>query len=491
MQPDYERSLRVADRGENGDLGIRNAQEVWWPKELKTKWCSSRRFTAVNALTSTPDHRQPKAPSMHQTRCFAHTYSCEGSCHADSGQYCERMRYAVAFHMDGANRTVHGYFKGLGIRAANNSDRLWSHIQKRHGASTRRELEGMVENRADNKGRGDIYSLKNRSLALSLDFATWLVDMYKAYLTWFTGHFRTTPETILDIGCDNGIVTCFYAWYYPKARVVGVDIAKSGIDCARELAQSIGLSNVEFIVSAIGGIGDHFEKDHFQLATSLCSLNEIIGIPELPRHWRRDDLYVEIGEPEDALLGVQSVLRSDGRLVSADRFSGDGMSGIIWWANELGSAGLNVDWDASDWMRYEEVGEVVSMPVLVAGPSIPHGSVINGATSLYMRDSGASYSRKANHLEGLAAELYLDNIHDKRLIEGMEADYSDGDGSHRYELWQLEEALAIYRYNNLGTRILDLCEPALLKQIVSEMRKLEQSHNDEGLRCERYTGPRI
>ena len=32
---------------------------------------------------------------------------------------------------------------------------------------------------------------------------------------------------------DNGIVTCFYAWYYPEAEVVGVDINKPGIECAR------------------------------------------------------------------------------------------------------------------------------------------------------------------------------------------------------------------------------------------------------------------
>ena len=115
--------------------------------------------------------------------------------------------------------------------------------QGEFGADMQRQLENIIQARTDNEGRGDIYSAKNRNMALSIEFARWSADLYRQYLEWFVSHAPHSPRAILDIGCDNGVVTCFYAWKYPEATVVGMDINASGIRCARELAKEIGVSN--------------------------------------------------------------------------------------------------------------------------------------------------------------------------------------------------------------------------------------------------------
>ena len=52
---------------------------------------------------------------------------------------------------------------------------------------------------------------------------------------------------ILDIGCDNGLATCFYASQRPDAEVLGIDRCAEGIACAEHLASMLGLKNVTFI----------------------------------------------------------------------------------------------------------------------------------------------------------------------------------------------------------------------------------------------------
>ncbi|ETJ33131.1 hypothetical protein Q604_UNBC12421G0001, partial [human gut metagenome] len=53
-------------------------------------------------------------------------------------------------------------------------------------------------------------------------------------------------KKVLDLGCDNGITTCFVANLYPNSEIIGVDKCKKGIKCAEEIAQKLGVKNVKF-----------------------------------------------------------------------------------------------------------------------------------------------------------------------------------------------------------------------------------------------------
>lgn len=389
------------------------------------------------------------------------------------------------------SRTVSRYFKERGIRPAKNSNQFWQRIGGQFGVDTQRHLESIIQARADNDGRGDIYSAKNQNLALSVEFSRWSADLYWRYLEWFVTHIPRSPRAILDVGCDNGVVTCFYAWRYPEATIVGMDINASGIRCARELAKAIGVSNAAFIESNIANAGQHFGEGYFDVVTSLRSFNEIIGIPYFPPHWRRDDIEFDLGPVEPALLGVQSVMDKEGMLVSADRFFGVLTDGLVWWAKKLGTIGLNVDWEASGWLNFHEVGNPQYLPLIVAGGAIPTRPIVEGAVSLHMKGGDALSSPEEGILYELDAELFFDSLCDKQLIEGFETDKADGSGRTRVEVWQHSSGVAIYMYSNAGLRKISCYDVSMLEQAVEGVRELRHSREFVWSTSESYTHPRI
>lgn len=94
-----------------------------------------------------------------------------------------------------------------------------------------------------------LYRAKNANWELSRDITSQHAGrQYANYLSLFVAVKEPPTATrILDIGCDNGIATCFYASQFPDAEVVGIDRCAEGIACAQHLARILGLRNVTFI----------------------------------------------------------------------------------------------------------------------------------------------------------------------------------------------------------------------------------------------------
>ena len=70
---------------------------------------------------------------------------------------------------------------------------------------------------------------------------------YEEYFSWLAERNLPQPNRILELGCDVGISTCFYATLYPKATITGVDKSADAIECAKKLAAKLRLKNVQFI----------------------------------------------------------------------------------------------------------------------------------------------------------------------------------------------------------------------------------------------------
>lgn len=94
-----------------------------------------------------------------------------------------------------------------------------------------------------------LYQAKNATWELSRDITSQYAGrQYANYLSLFVAVKEPPVATrILDIGCDNGLATCFYASQFPGAEVFGIDRCAEGIACAEHLARILGLKNVTFI----------------------------------------------------------------------------------------------------------------------------------------------------------------------------------------------------------------------------------------------------
>ena len=75
-----------------------------------------------------------------------------------------------------------------------------------------------------------------------------------------TGEFvlhELEGERILDIGCNMGYLTSWYARQNPAAHVMGIDLSPSCIDSAKRLAVKLGIANLRYAVPD----GGHFTPD--------------------------------------------------------------------------------------------------------------------------------------------------------------------------------------------------------------------------------------
>ena len=93
-----------------------------------------------------------------------------------------------------------------------------------------------------------IYTLMNEEYKSSLALIGG--TNYNRYLTqgeWIESHKELFGKSILDVGCLNGILTCFIAKLFPESNVIGIDENKPAIVNAKKLAKDLNLNNVKFV----------------------------------------------------------------------------------------------------------------------------------------------------------------------------------------------------------------------------------------------------
>jgi len=197
----------------------------------------------------------------------------------------------MAIKKTAEEQLVINYMNKLGLKAFKNNRQFWDHLNRKHAKEVVQQLEQTLKDQAEGKVSDDaVFELKNSSLSLSLDMSNISADLYKKYFDWFANRKGPAPKKILNVGCDNGIVTCFLAVLYPEAEVVGVDGRSTAIECANELSSQLALSNVSFKQIQLNELSNHFDENSFDLIVSLDSLQEVMNLKELPRYWSTGEM---------------------------------------------------------------------------------------------------------------------------------------------------------------------------------------------------------
>jgi precorrin-6B methylase 2 len=104
-------------------------------------------------------------------------------------------------------------------------------------------------------------------------------NLYCKFLEYFSQAFPKLEGTLLDIGCGNGLLSCFYALRYPQVKVIGIDKAESAVSCSRQLAQRIGLANAEFVIADCDHYPWTLPESSIDIAVSMTGLD-----PSKPLH---------------------------------------------------------------------------------------------------------------------------------------------------------------------------------------------------------------
>jgi len=127
----------------------------------------------------------------------------------------------------------------------------------------------------------------------------WDGETYAAYSRLQSEHSRELfsqldlerVESVLDVGCGNGLLASCIAQHMPAGYVVGLDPSASMLEQARLLQAELGLSNLHFVCGRI----EDFVEGQFDLIVSTHAL-----------HW--------VEEREQAFSNLYRSLKPGGRL---------------------------------------------------------------------------------------------------------------------------------------------------------------------------------
>jgi hypothetical protein len=299
----------------------------------------------------------------------------------------------------------------------------------------------------------DVYfELKNADLQLTLGVTGQLFrDIYEDYLNWWFGQDFEYPERLLDIGCEFGVLTCFYATIYPDSEILGIDKCALAIDRAHELADQLGLKNVRFEVLDINNLSTLKPEHRYDLITSTIVLNEVVSLPD-DRYWNLEELDLDKGmEPcWPIFTGIRRLLKDSGFYISLDNHIY--ASSMARWMRALNRANMKIDWNRSQSLPWsDKKGNSENFIVTVSQPDkSPAQDIIQALSFL----SISEFADKAGPsvLNGPAAEILFRSFKDKKPIFGVEYDFSDGSGSMRREIWQASQVAIQYVYTNTGDR---------------------------------------
>lgn len=148
------------------------------------------------------------------------------------------------------------YLRSLGLRPARDSVELAAQLQQAVGkaqaeqalSALHRRQRQQASGQLDRQATADFYARKNQHPQASLILSAahdW--DLLCQTCRWITQHRDTFGATILDVGCDCGLLSCFLAQTFPDATITSIDRDANGIHAAQTLAQRLGLSNITFL----------------------------------------------------------------------------------------------------------------------------------------------------------------------------------------------------------------------------------------------------
>ncbi len=153
------------------------------------------------------------------------------------------------------------YMLSLGFYPAKTISGIEEQIAAVSDRKTAREFIEIFDKRADGMIENDkFYSLKNKdynvSLALTSAFDS---DILRRACNWIAEHKDYFGKTILEVGCDCGVMTCFLAQMFPESMITAIDRCQEAVTNASRLAKERGIKNIVFLACDLDDIKGSFD----------------------------------------------------------------------------------------------------------------------------------------------------------------------------------------------------------------------------------------
>jgi SAM-dependent methyltransferase len=422
---------------------------------------------------------------------------------------------AQTARVEPAGDLVEQYLRRLSpVRTTNSEAAFLQQLANKYGRDKALALRGMVDHRTGGDLSDDFYGFKNQDLQFSIDVSLgYSRDLYKRLMTWLLDGLMAgdlpAPRRVLDLGCEQGLITCLLACSFPEAQVIGLDISGPAIERAQELADRLQLQNVAFRRHDLAaGIpadgGDATAGDDATAADAATGADPaagpdsayslvldarvltgsgLLGLPDVDaRVWSLAELEPVVSSPlvPAVLKDIARALDTDGgAFVRADWLGS--YESLLRLTRAFEAAGLTLDWPNCSLLSVNDLGVEKSLPVLVARKRLEQ--VVSPPYELLALVAHPELVRLSKQVTfaGPAAELIFDAFSDKVFIEGFELVYSDGSGRSRRELWQAGGLVLSYYRTTRWFRQLSLHSAGQLHELSEALARAAEEDRQSGV----------
>jgi len=213
------------------------------------------------------------------------------------------------------------FLKELEIRPARTNSRLYSSLDEAAGKEWTETILRAMEARYDGKsldieGEKSFYDIKNSNAAGSIALTGAIDgDILRQFCYWILDHKDCFGQSILEIGCDVGILSCFLARTFPDSSIVSIDRCASSIEIAKTLAKRFGLTNITFMACDVNDMTDLYDT-----VFSARTMHENFAVDYIDRLsfiTTQGQVYEEALVPYAEKMA--SLVKPDGHFVSIER----------------------------------------------------------------------------------------------------------------------------------------------------------------------------
>ena len=290
-------------------------------------------------------------------------------------------------------------------------------------------------------GSKEFYDFKNSDPEISRSFSeAYDDDIIRKACNYIAAHKDYFGESILEVGCDCGIISCFLARTFPDARIVSIDRCESAIGIAESYAKKQGLDNITFLAVDLKDI-----EGTFDTVFSMRTMHE--------NHATEEDVINDLGEQaelfKENLTGyaaaLSKALSPDGILISIERIGRNAL--LLGWMEALDSCNLMFDLSCYEEIVCTEAGDESVFQAFASFKGIESEidakDLFDFACSKYLDYSKAQY-------EGWDAKIVFENRRGT-LIKGYNLVYTKPPAKVRISLWTHktdDTGLVLYQNNN-------------------------------------------
>ncbi len=320
------------------------------------------------------------------------------------------------------------FLKELGFRPSKSAEEFQKQLRGKLGETRAKEaFEWIVRRGKGGLKDAEFYPYKNGSFDVSMALSS-LYDspFVRQICESLAANQEAFGKRILEVGCDNGVIACFIARLCPESEVVAIDLYDESIAVARQLAQNLGIKNVEFkVCDVMQGMDETFDT-----VVSSRMLHEVAPVEFTYGDFRL--LLKEQGEIYAKARGAYAgklagLLNDGGSLVSCERIGSFG--DVLGWLWALNGAGL-----APVGARREMVpmlNALVTTVIAKKADSQDNEVVYRNLCDMLMRTKGFIESGAANEFAALKVQEIGSS-----LIEGYNI-YKNEQLTHRLSIWNL------------------------------------------------------